>query len=85
MYEMVVAPHAVRDLKRLPSDVLRRVDRAILELRSDPRMRGSKHLRDYKHADYRIRVGDYRILFDIDDARRVIVILRVGHRKDIYR
>ena len=85
MYEIVVTPHTVRDLKRLSRDVLRRIDRTILKLRTDPRMRGSKHLRDYKHADHRIRMGDYRILFDIDDAQKTIIILRVGHRKDIYR
>jgi len=84
MFEVVVTPHALRDLRKLPQTVIKRIDRAILTLRS-PYVAGVKHLRDHQLADWRIRVGEYRILFDIDEVRKVVVILRVGHRKDIYR
>ena len=85
MYEVAVTPRAVRDLKRLPKEVLYRVDRAILKLRSEPYPARVKHLRDGKLADFRIRVGDYRILFDVDETMKRVVIFRVGHRKNIYR
>lgn len=81
----MVTPHAVRDLKRLPKETLRRIDRAIFKLRKEPYSAGVKHLRDSKLADFRIRIGDHRILFDVDEAKKVVLILRVGHRKDIYR
>ncbi|TAL19969.1 type II toxin-antitoxin system RelE/ParE family toxin [Patescibacteria group bacterium] len=82
MHEIVVTP-PWRDLRKLTPLVLKRIDRAILALK-DPYVGDVKHLKDHQLADWRIRVGDYRILFDIDDARKVVVILRVGHRKDIY-
>lgn len=84
MYEIVVTPHAVRDLKKLPREVLKRIDRVLLEL-GEPHTFGIKRLKDHRIADWRIRAGDYRVLFDIDEVRKTVVILRVGHRKDIYR
>lgn len=85
MYEVVISPYAVRDFKRLPKIIVARVDRAILKLRDNPHIPSIRFLKHSKLADFRIRVGDYRILFDIDESRKIIIILRVGHRKDIYR
>lgn len=85
MHEVVVAPHAARDIKRLPKAVMARIDRAILKLQDNPYVPSIRFLRDSKLADFRIRVGDYRILFDIDKDKRCIIILRIGHRKEIYR
>lgn len=85
MYGIVVTPHAVRDLKNLSRDVVVRVDLAIQKLKENPHMPGVKYLRDFRLADWRVRVGDYRILFDIDEAKKVVIILRVRHRKDAYR
>lgn len=85
MYEIIVTPHAVRDLKHLPQDVVIRVDLAIQKLRENPHVPGVKYLRDFRLADWRIRLGDYRILFDIDETKRIVIILRVHHRKDAYR
>ena len=85
MYEIVVTPHAMRDLKRLPRTILERVDNALLYLKQDPYIPGIRHLHDHRIADYRIRVGDYRILFDLDHIKKLIIVLRVRHRKDAYR
>lgn len=84
MYKIVVTPHAARDFRHLPHEILLRVDRAISQFKNRE-WRQVKHLQNSKLADYRIRVGDYRILFDIDEPKRLIIILRVGHRKDIYQ
>lgn len=85
MYEIVVTPYAARDLKHLPRDVVVRVDLAIQKLRENPHVPGVKYLRDFRLADWRIRVGDYRILFDLDHIKKFIIVLRVRHRKDAYR
>jgi mRNA interferase RelE/StbE len=85
MHEIMVTPHAVRDLKRLPPTIFERVDKALLHLKHDSHLPAVKHLRDHRIADYRIRVGDYRILFDIDHVKKIIIILRVRNRKDAYR
>jgi mRNA interferase RelE/StbE len=68
----------------LPSDVLPRVDAAILALAETPRPTGTKKLRGGSGL-YRIRVGDYRIVYDVNDRERVVSIATVGHRSDVYR
>lgn len=77
-------PTALRDLKKLPMDVQ---DRIIKKLdfysRTQNPIRFAEPLKDRDFGEYRFRVGDYRIIFDIVDQE--IVILVVGHRKDIYR
>ncbi|MCK4341380.1 MAG: type II toxin-antitoxin system RelE/ParE family toxin [Phycisphaerae bacterium] len=60
-----------------------RVAQAILRLEHDPRPAGSKKLRGVQ--DYRLRVGQYRILYSVDDPERVVVVFAVGHRRDVYR
>ena len=74
-----------RQLRRLPPTIFRRLDQAILGLKSDPRPQGSRKLRYSTIGEYRLRVGDYRVIYDIDDQQREIVILRLMHRRDIYR
>jgi mRNA interferase RelE/StbE len=86
MYRIVLTPHAAKDIKRLPKSVLARIDRAILKLENNPhRQSNIKYLRDIRLADFRFRIGDYRVLFDIDEPNQTVVILSIGHRKDIYR
>ena len=74
-----------RQLRDPPSPMFRRLDKAILALKSNPRPPGSRKLRHSAIGDYRLRVGDYRVVYDIDDERRKVVILRVMHRREIYR
>jgi len=59
------------------------VARAILHLEGDPRPKGSRKLRGVE--EYRLRVGQYRILYAIDDHERVIDVIAVGHRREVYR
>ena len=71
-------------LAKLERSLQRRIARRLDALVYDPRPRGGEKLRGTV-GRYRIRVGDYRIIYDIEDDELFILILRVGHRRDIYR
>lgn len=76
------APAAWRAWRKLPQDAQARLQRRLMEYAHDP-LRHAVKLTDPAIGTYRFRIGDYRIVFDI--AGDEIVILAVGHRKDIYR
>lgn len=75
---------AERDLRALPEQALKRVDASILSLARNPRPDGVKKLRGAESL-YRVRVGDYRIIYEIQDRAILIVIVRVRHRGEAYR
>lgn len=83
-YEVLLEAAAERDLRRLPASVHDRVITAIRALATDPRPPGSRKLTGSKN-DWRIRVGDYRVVYEIADAVRVVRVNRVRHRRDVYR
>ena len=83
MFEILLESAAKKDLRRLPDDVHDRVIKAIQPLAIQPRPSGAKKLTGSK-SDWRIRVGDYRILYEIADTIRVVRIYRVRHRRDVY-
>lgn len=74
---------AQKELAQLPEEVYRDVRDAILKLSKECRPPGSLKLRG--RDGWRIRVGDYRVIYEIDDERKIITILHIGHRRDIYR
>lgn len=82
MYEIVLTRAARRDLAVLPKSVFKRVDAKIRALANNPHPLGSKKLGDDL---FRIRVGDYRIVYQIKAKQVVIVIVRVRHRREVYR
>lgn len=82
-YRLEITATARRDFRRLPPQARQRTVLAIDELADEPRPPGSTRLRGW-HA-YRIRVGDYRVLYEVDDRSGVVTVLRVKHRKDVYR
>nr|VFJ62845.1 MAG: mRNA interferase RelE/StbE [Candidatus Kentron sp. DK] len=73
---------AVKELRRLPKRLVAKIISATEELTENPFPAGSRKIIGTKHT-YRIRMGDYRIVFGVEND--TIVILRVGHRRDIYR
>jgi mRNA interferase RelE/StbE len=83
-YRLAIRPAAERDLRALPPDMLARVDARIRALADQPRPHGVERLRG-PHGGLRLRVGDYRILYDVDDAQQIVIIGRVRHRRDVYR
>ena len=80
-YEIEIKPKAIKDVKKIPKKILITVFDKI-ELLSDNLQGSVKHLTNFT-PEYRLRVGDYRILFEIDEDR--IIVYRIQHRKDVYR
>ncbi|MEK7282051.1 MAG: type II toxin-antitoxin system RelE/ParE family toxin [Chloroflexota bacterium] len=70
-------------MDKLPPPVHTRISRKILSLENNPRPRGTKKLSG--REEYRLRVGDYRVLYTIDDRNTVVIIFAVGHRREVYR
>ena len=83
-YTVIIERSALRDLKRLPAQVRRRTDEHILALADNPRPHGVEKLSG-SDCSYRIRVGDYRILYEIHDDILHVLIVKVGHRREVYR
>lgn len=71
-------------IRRLPKDLLQRIDRAILALADDPRPPGCKKLTGYDNL-YRVRVGDWRISYAVEDDRLIVLVLEVATRGEAYR
>ncbi len=87
-WEILLSPHAERSLKRLKKQrqLLKRIDVAILSLRNNPRPNGCKKLVSRKYDNlYRIRVGEWRILYAIEEDEVIIIILDVVRRNRPYR
>lgn len=81
-YKLVYTDRAVKDIKKLDIIARRRLEKALRKLSISP-LKYSTKLINSKIGEYRFRIGDYRVIFDLVD--REIVILRVGHRREIYR
>ena len=83
-YRIDVSATAERQLRKLEPEARARIVGAIKNLASNPRPRGSRKLRGYEDV-FRIRKGGFRIIYSIEDDRLLIIILKVGHRREIYR
>jgi mRNA interferase RelE/StbE len=83
-YVLEFLPRAEKALRRLPKGAATRISRAIESLAIEPRPHGCKNLEAYENQ-YRIRVGNYRIVYQVEDRRLVVLIIDLGDRKDIYR
>ena len=83
-YRIAFKPSARQELLRLPHVIGLRIEQRIDALAVAPRPPGVVKLQGEENA-WRIRVGDYRIVYEIHDREIVIVVLRIAHRKDVYR
>ena len=83
-YSILLRPAAVRDLKRMPTGARERIEAAIGALEDNPRPPGCKKLVGFEN-EWRLRVGNYRVLYIIDDSTRQVTIARVAHRREAYR
>ena len=83
-YRVELNRRGLRDLERLDSQTGPRVLRAIESLASEPRPVRSRKLVG-SNDSYRLRVGNYRILYEVDDSNSVVTVFAVGHRRDVYR
>lgn len=85
MYEVLLYPGAQKDLNALEHEERARVIAAFDALRNDPLPNGHKKLRGSAGAEYRIRVGDYRVVYSVDHDPPRILVHRIGHRREVYR
>ena len=83
-YVITFLPQAEKEFDELDSKVRRAIARRINGLAEDPRPRGAKKLAGAE-STYRLRAGDYRVLYEVNDSKIVVVVVKVGHRQHVYR
>ncbi len=90
-FDLRIDKQVVKQVARLDPKIFRQVVVRVLELGQNPRPHDSEELKGFRDPDvpgrkgFRADQGEYRILYTIDDARRVVTVFRVGHRSDVYR
>jgi len=82
-YSLQIKQSAQKELDALDDVVFTRIDRRILALEDNPRPAGCKMLKGYKDQ-WRVRVGDWRVVYIIDDTAKLVTITRVAHRREVY-
>ena len=82
LYEVRIAASADKELAGLPRMLRERIIEKFDEISKDPRGTDSKKLDD---AIYRVRVGDYRIVYHVNDAKRIVLVTRIRHRREVHR
>ena len=84
MYEIVYPKSLYKDIRKIPPRKLAQIKRAIEKLADFPDVHNIRKLKAHPLSDFRLRVGDYRILFDVEEKSRRIIILKIAHRKEVY-
>jgi mRNA interferase RelE/StbE len=82
-FRVFLRKRAQKEVDRLPANIFDRILETLDSLRSEPRPHGAKKLSGL--PEWRVRIGDYRILYRIDDSERTLEIVSVGHRREVYR
>lgn len=82
-YRILIKPSAVKEMEFLPKKDRRRVVKRIQALAEDPRAPGCEKLSG--EDKYRVRQGAYRVVYSIDDPAQTVLVVKVGHRKEVYR
>jgi mRNA interferase RelE/StbE len=84
IYKILYRASVKRELHRLDSATLKRIDAAILALADNPRPAGCVKLSGQKHL-WRIRIGDYRVIYEIQDRQLIVLVISVAYRREVYR
>jgi len=84
VYELRITQAAARALRKAPREAALRIRRKLEELRTDP-FQGSNVKRLTAHPGYRLRVGDWRVLYLVQEEILVIQVIEIGHRREVYR
>ena len=82
-YKICILRRAQKELSRIPNRSFERIKESIIRLGEDPLPRDCKKLTG--RDGWRIRVGDYRVIYEVDSGERVVTVLHIGHRRDVYR
>ncbi|GAB4526201.1 MAG: type II toxin-antitoxin system RelE/ParE family toxin [Anaerolineae bacterium] len=83
-YRVIVPKPVQKQLDNLPNDVRKRIVRRIIALKENPRPYGCVKLRGYEN-EYRVRIGDYRVRYEVRDQESIVLVLHCAHRKNAYR
>jgi mRNA interferase RelE/StbE len=81
-YSVLILPSAQKQMNKLPNAIATRIEDKLMELEEDPRPPGCKKLKG--REAWRIRIGDYRVIYEINDGRLIVTVITVGHRRDVY-
>jgi len=84
MYEVFLESRAERDLRRFPAPAFARIIQAVQALARNPRPPGCRKIVGSQH-DWRIRIGDYRVIYEIVEKEEAVRVMRIRHRKEAYR
>jgi mRNA interferase RelE/StbE len=84
VYEVYLERSAENDLKRLPTTTFHRIIPKIKTLAENPRPSGCRKIAGSRN-DWRIRIGDHRIIYEIDEKAKAVRVMRVRHRREVYR
>jgi len=84
VYEVYLERSAENDLKRLPASTFQHILPQIKSLAKNPRPHGCHKITGSK-SDWRIRIGDYRVIYEIEEETKAVRIMRVRHRREVYR
>jgi mRNA interferase RelE/StbE len=82
-YSVIVQRRAQKRIARFPTNIQNRIEESLQALSDEPRPPGSRTLQG--REGWRIRAGDYRVVYEIDDTAREVLVVDIGHRRDIYR
>ena len=83
-YEVFIEREVERNIRKIPKELRKGIFSLIIKLKINPRASGIRKITKTQNC-YRIRLGDYRIIYEVDDKRRIINIFRIRHRKEAYR
>jgi mRNA interferase RelE/StbE len=84
-YEIVFSGKARRQIKKLDPDIAEQITTAVDGLAANPRPQSSKRMKGNYKGYRRERTGDYRIIYEVQDEKLVVLVIHIGHRKNIYR
>lgn len=85
MYEIVFTRQAYKSLRRLPVDIVRRVRERLDQIAEDPFAQNPNVTKLQNRPGYHLRVGDWRVIYDVQEGEMIILVLKVGSRGDVYR
>lgn len=84
-YSIRISPAANREIRKLDRPIQKRILKKLDNLEQEPRPNGVEKLSGGNEVRYRVRVGDYRIIYRVDDDVLTVLVLKVGDRKEVYR
>jgi len=84
-YTVTILPAPLRDLQALPRQIRRRIRDRIDGLAENPRPHGVKAMQGSRKGYLRLRVGDFRVIYRIEDDRLIVLVVAIGHRREVYK